>query len=72
MSSVCSSSKLDEMLSSDTHLNISYRVPRSACVEFVSEKTTGMELPEFDSDARVKNMFQPYFKYRQYFFFLHS
>ncbi len=46
ISAVCSSQTLDQFLEGPTDLNVSYNVAKNSGVDYVSEKTTGMELPE--------------------------
>ncbi len=44
MDAVCSSSTLDDFLSSNADLKVSYSVPASTSVNFVSENTTGFDV----------------------------
>ena len=45
-SSVFASSSLDQFLTSDKDLNISYTIPVTDGVKYVSERTTGMPIPD--------------------------
>ena len=51
---VCSSDKLDEVLTKGD-LKVSYKVPECEAVKYVSDKTTGMELPPVDQVVRSKS-----------------
>eukprot|EP00095_Tigriopus_kingsejongensis_P009626 maker-scaffold94_size379870-snap-gene-0.12 protein:Tk09626 transcript:maker-scaffold94_size379870-snap-gene-0.12-mRNA-1 annotation:"hypothetical protein L798_11659" len=46
---ICSSTTLDEFLARDAQLRITYEVPHSISADFVSERTTGMPLPDSES-----------------------
>eukprot|EP00094_Tigriopus_californicus_P002821 TCALIF_02720-PA protein Name:"Similar to sox17a-b Transcription factor Sox-17-alpha-B (Xenopus laevis)" AED:0.27 eAED:0.29 QI:0/0.5/0.4/0.8/0.5/0.8/5/0/1615 len=48
---ICASSTLDEFLNNDAKLCISYKVPHSISADYVSERTTGMPLPDSESVA---------------------
>ncbi len=61
MDQVCSSSSLDRLLSEE--LRLSFRVPKSRGVDYISERTTGIAIPE--SDLMVRNMTQ--YKFRPLF-----
>ncbi len=45
VSTVCASQKLDEIFKGGKDLKVSYEVPRLEGVDFVSERTTGMDPP---------------------------
>ena len=54
---ICSSTDLDNFLAKDTALKVSYDVPSSRSANFVSEKTTGMPIP--DVEPTVVNIIFP-------------
>ena len=54
---ICSSPALDNFFAKDTALKVSYDVPSSRSANFVSEKTTGMPIP--DVEPTVVNIIFP-------------
>ena len=49
----CSSNNLDKVLNNENiELKVSYKVPESEGAKYVSEKTTGMELPIEDQVSK--------------------
>lgn len=50
---VCNSSRLEDFFTKSTELELKLPVPRSESADFVSERTTGMALPE-EQDLLVR------------------
>ena len=67
IASVCSSSRLDEFFAQtigSTQLQLKLPVPRSESADYVSERTTGMALPQEQELQVIKN----YSQLKEYFF----
>ena len=49
MQSVCMSSDLDQFLDQNAELKVSFEVPKSSAVQYVSERTTGLQIEELQN-----------------------